>query len=251
MKYFAFILFIIATVNINGQTTNCDEANSYLVNAYSHVKDAYEANNISHLKYYANRSLEAFKLSKKTLSNCGCKIALDLANKSIGLLTKVEPAKTYEDGRYFVKYARNFSKESVIQIDKCSYSNSTNDNFDKTKNNTEISELQKQQLKLKQQYEALKLKEERIKLEFAQQNVKELRLKKEQLIVSYKAVIKSNIKSFNDALKVCDCSHAALKETNVAIDMSKKSIEAIKSYYINNLETLASKYLAELSLCKN
>ncbi len=244
MKNYYLLFFLIITLNFNAQTTNCDEANSYLVNAYSHVKDAYDANNISHLKYYANRSLEAFKLSKKTLKDCGCKTALNLADKSIDLLAKVENTETYEDGRFFVKRARDTAKVSVIEIDKCSYSNTV-----ETNENTELSDLQNEQLALKKQQEALKLKEEQIKNKLAQQKEKELTNKKAQLILSYKKVIASNIKAYNDALKICDYNHSSLKEMDSPKDLSTKSMEAIKSYYVKSLKALASKYIEELNLC--
>jgi len=247
MKYYYLLLFIVTSLNSNAQTVNCDEANSYLVNAYSHVKDAYDSNNISHLKYYANRSLEAFKLSKKTLKDCGCETALKLSNKSIDLLAKVEHAETFEDGRFFVKRARDLSKNSVIEIDKCAYSN--NSDALETDENIELSDLQNEQLALKKQQEALKLKAEQIKSKLAQQEEKALLLEKEQLIVSYKSAIASNIKTYNDALKICDCNHVALKEIDASIDLSTKSVEAIKNHYINNLKTLALSYLSELNLC--
>lgn len=247
MKSFCVLPFLFIVSIINSQNTNCDEANSYLVNAYSHVKDAYESNNISHLKYYANRSLEAFKLSKKTLKDCGCETALNLTNKSIDLLVKVENTETFEDGRFFVKRARDTSKESVIEIDKCSYSN--NSDIVEADENTELSDLQKEQLALKKQQEALKLKEAQIKNKLAEKKEKELTLKKEQLILSYKTAIASNIKVYDETLKICDCKHTILNETTASIDVSKMSIEAIKIHYLMSLKTLASNYISQLNLC--
>src|SRR6056300_102596 len=117
MKHFHLLLFLLTTFFISAQN-ECDTANSYLVNAYSHVKDSYESNNISHLKYYANRSLESFKLSKENLSSCGCTKALDLVKKGIDILAHVELAETYEDGRYYVKRGREIAKESIVELDK-------------------------------------------------------------------------------------------------------------------------------------
>ncbi|GAA4896970.1 hypothetical protein GCM10023311_22160 [Flaviramulus aquimarinus] len=234
----------MASVAINAQT-DCDVANSYLVNAYSHVKDAYDSNNISHLKYYANRSVESFKLSKETLITCGCKIALNLANKGIDLLAKVEYVETYEDGRFYVKRARDISKESVIEIDKCSlalYNNTANES-------KELSDLQHEQLALKQQQEALKLKEKQIKTKLAQQKEKALTLEKKQLIISYNNAITSNIKTYNDALKICDCSYETIENIISSEDMTSKSIADIRRFYTNNLKILASNYLSELNAC--
>ena len=255
MKNIYFLFLLVITLNTNAQDSNCEEANSYLVNAYSHVKDSYDSNNISHLKYYANRSVESFKLSKETLTNCGCEKALNLANKSVDLLVKVEDAETFEDGRFFVKRARGLSKESVIEIDKCSYDNTTDDvetdTFDTADNseNTELNDLQKEQLKLKQQQEALKQKEAEIKQKLAQQQEKALTLKKEQLSLSYKKAIASNIKTYNETLKVCGCKHDVLKADAENDDISIMSIESINKSYNSKLKALASKYLEQIDLC--
>ena len=109
MKHFYLFLVLITSLSLNVQT-DCDNANYYLVSAYSHVKTSYEANNISHLKYAANQSVKTLKLSKKTLVNCNCEKAIELANKAIVLLSKVEAAEAYEDGRYFVKKGRDICK---------------------------------------------------------------------------------------------------------------------------------------------
>ena len=243
-------IFLVLIVSFSSYAQTCDDANSYLVNAYSHVKDAYDSNNISHLKYYANRSVESFKLSKKTLNTCGCETALNLANKAIDLLTKVEDVETFEDGRFYVKRARDISKESVIEIDKCSMANYVAQDEGVTENN-KLSELQKEQLKLKQQQEILKLKEAQIKTKRAQQKEKELTLKKKQLILSYESAISSNIKTYNDTLKICDCEHEALKNTNTSDDLLAQSIKDIKSHYSYIIKTLASNYLSQLNSCDN
>ena len=246
MKNYYLLCFFMATVAMKAQT-NCDDANSYLVNAYSHVKDAYDSNNISHLKYYANRSVESFKLSKETLISCGCKTALDLANKGIDLLAKVEHVETFEDGRFYVKRARDISKESVIEIDKCAleiYNDS-----DSTAENEALSDLENEQLLLKKQQEALKLKEKQIKSKLAEQKEKELKLRKEQLILSYNSAMLSNIKTYNDVLKICDCKHEAIENIESTVDVSTKSVEDIRNFYTNNLKAVASNYLSELNSC--
>jgi len=246
-KHYLLYFLITTSFTINAQS-NCDDANSYLVNAYSHVKDAYEANNISHLKYYANRSLESFKLSKKNLKDCDCQMALSLSDKAIDLLAKVENTETYEDGRFYVKRARDISKESVIEIDKCSASTNT---YNDTEENDALTDLQNEQLKLKQQQETLKLKEAEIKKKLTEQSEKELKLKKEQLILSYKNTIALNIKTYNETLKVCNCNGENIKTINSLEDLTTESIEYIKKHYTNELKKLASNYLSQLNTCNN
>ncbi|MFG6687146.1 hypothetical protein ACGK9U_11215 [Mariniflexile sp. HNIBRBA6329] len=244
MRNLYLFLVLITSFSINGQT-ECDDANYYLVSAYSHVKSSYDANNISHLKYYANRSVESLNLSKKKLSSCDCAAAKEFADKAIILLSKVEAAKTYEDGRFYVKQGRDLSKESVIAIDKCMTSTKT----ENITNLDALSDLEKEQQKLKQQQEALKLKEAEIKAKLAEQKEKELELKKEALILNYQNAITSNIKTYNETLKSCNCNHQSIKNVDDLEGVTSKSIEELKVYYVNNLKTLASTYLSELSLC--
>ncbi|MBP0903938.1 hypothetical protein ACFSKN_05695 [Mariniflexile gromovii] len=244
MKHIYLFLVLITSFSINGQT-ECDDANYYLVSAYSHVKSSYDANNISHLKYYANRSVESLNLSNKKLSSCDCAPAKELADKAIILLSKVEAAKTYEDGRFYVKQGRDLSKESVIAIDKCM----TSTNTESVTNLDALSDLEKEQQQLKQQQEALKLKEAEIKAKLAEQKEKELELKKEALILNYQNAIASNIKTYNETLKSCNCNHQSIKNMDDLEDATSKSIEELKVFYVNNLKTLASAYLSELSLC--
>lgn len=246
VKHYIFLLFTLTTQIIFAQNA-CDDANSDLIYAYSHVKSSYNANNISHLKYYANRSLESFERSKKKLKECGCETAFDLAFESAQLLSKVETAETYEDGRFFVKRARDIAQESVTELDKCTVS--TNDLASASSGNSQLTSLQQEQEKLKQQQEELKRRAEEINVKLAEQSEMELKLKKEQMISSYKSALSSNVESYNNTLKVCDCTHSSIKLDESTADVSQKSLEEIKMYYLNSLKGLTSNYLAQLNSC--
>lgn len=259
MRKFYLLCLFVAPTAIYAQT-DCEDANSYIVSAYSHVKDSYDSNNISHLKYYANRSVESFELSKNNLNNCGCSKALDLAKKSMELLAKVENAETFEDGRFFVKRARDLTKESVIEIDKCSivgYTEETAQISDASTNatsavdNNALSDLQKQQLELQKQQDALKLKAEHLKTQMAEQKNQELILEKQKLISSYNSAISKNVKTYNDVLKICECgSHHPISDIKLTEDIKNKSLKDIKALYNSNLKTLATNYIEELDACE-
>ena len=145
MKTFLLLPILFLTYAMQGQG-NCEDASAYLINSYSHVKDAYDSNNISHLQYYSNRSVESIKLSKQNLADCNCQKALNLANQVSDLLVQVESATTNEDGRFYVKRARDLSKQSVIEIDKCAYNNANNIEVEETPTeNNALANLQKEQ----------------------------------------------------------------------------------------------------------
>lgn len=240
MKHFYLLLFFLTSFFMTAQS-DCDTASGYLVNAYSHVKDSYESNNISHLKYYANRSLESFKLSKKNLASCGCAKALDIANKSVDLLAQVELAETYEDGRFYVKRAKEMAKESIVELDKFTAS---------AHKNEQLTALEQEQQQLKEQQLALKQKEQEIKQKLAAQKLKSLELEKEKLIDDYESIIASNIETFNNSLQVCNCNHKLLTNGKRNDDTESKNIIEIKKYYINNLKSLTTTYLKRLGDCE-
>lgn len=221
--------------------SQCSDAESDLNYAYSHVKSAYDSNNVTHLKYYANRSLESFKRAKPKLNTCNCTAAYNNVYDSIELLAKVDGVDKYEDGRFYVKRARELAKQTIIDLDKCTVITTEDEVLLALE--SEKSSLEQQQLELKQREQALKLK-------LAEQKDKELLLKKEQLINAYKSVISTNVKTYNDALKVCDCeTQEILVETQQLDTLATKSIEDIKFHYIKNLKGLTSTYLSQLNLC--
>lgn len=241
------ILFLTYTMHSQG---NCEDASAYLINSYSHVKDAYDSNNISHLQYYSNRSVESIKLSKQNLADCNCEKALDLANQVSDLLVQVESVTTNEDGRFYVKRARDLSKQSVIEIDKCAYSNANNiEVLETPTENNALANLQKEQEQLKQQQAALKLKEAEIKKKLAAQKIEALNLEKKQLISEYKLAISTTAKLYNDNLKLCSSNNTLKIMANADKDLSLDSVDAINTYYISNLKKLASDYMTQLDLC--
>lgn len=117
-KTYLFFLFTTICAFSYGQES-CSEADSDLIYAYSHIKTAYNSNNIYHLKEYANKSLEAFKRAKPKLKTCGCEVAYNKVYDAIELLENVEDAKTNEDGRFYVKRTRDIAKESITEMNLC------------------------------------------------------------------------------------------------------------------------------------
>ncbi|UKM63534.1 hypothetical protein GSB9_00077 [Flavobacteriaceae bacterium GSB9] len=247
MKYFKLILFVLTSCIISGQS-NCDTASSYLVNAYSHVKDSYESNNISHLKYYANRSLESFKLSKENLTQCGCTKSFELADKSIDLLAHVEQAETYEDGRFYVKRAKELAQKSIVELDKfTAYANKV----EKLPSNEELILLELKQQALKEQQLALQQKEKEIKQKFAEQRANLLQKEKEKLIKDYKTIIASSIDTYNKSLQVCNCNEKLTDDKSNYTSLKLGDIAEIKKQYLSHLKSITATYLNRLDNCGN
>lgn len=239
IKHYLFLFFLLVFLKFQCQT-NCSEANSEINYAYSNVKHSYEANNISHLKEYAFKSLEAFKRAESKLKECGCEVSYNHAYDAMQLLEKVDPAESYEDGRFFVKRARELAKECIIELDKFTA---------EFQEDTSLSLLQDEQKELQQQQLLLRQKEKEIKLKMDEQKGKELILKKEAMINQYKSAISSNVKSFNDSLKIYNSKDKVGIPNENSNHLMDKSLEEIKSHYLQNLKRLTNTYLSYLNNC--
>jgi len=238
-KNYLFFLLSIAFLHSNAQN-NCEDAHSDVIYAYSHVKSAYDSNNISHLKDYSKRSTDAFNRAKKILNDCGCETSYNYAFDASELLSKVEDAKTFDDGRFYVKRAREIAKKVINELELCTKL---------TQEDEALASLEYDRLKLKQQQIELNLKEEKIKQKLAKREAAELRLKKEQLITKNDLALSTNLESFNSILSVCDCD-IEMPEINYKKEaLISKDLNQIKKEYLTIFKNMTSNYLDKLNAC--
>ena len=219
---------------------SCEEAHSDVIYGYSHVKSAYDSNNISHLKDYAKRSFEAFERAKKILEDCGCEASYNKAYDAAALLHKVEPVATFEDGRFYVKRARDIAKDVINELEICTKLSEEDE---------AIVALEHERLKLQKQQIELKLKEEKLKHQLAQKEAKELLLKKEQLIQKNEIALDANISTFNDALNACNCEVKVEKVTYEKNKLLNKDLNQIKKEYLSIFKKMTNNYLEKLNAC--
>lgn len=238
-KSYLFFLLYLVFINTNAQN-KCEDAHSDVIYAYSHVKSAYDSNNISHLKDYSKRSTDAFNRAKKILNECGCTASYDQAYNASELLSKVETVKTFEDGRFYVKRARDIAKEVINELELCTKL---------TQEDEALAELEQDRLKLQQQQIELKLKEEQLKQRLAQKEAAELRLKKEQLITKNDLALSTKIESFNTILEACDCDIEMPKVNYKKEALLDKNLNQIKKEYLTIFKNMTSNYLNKLNAC--
>ncbi|RED44974.1 hypothetical protein [Seonamhaeicola aphaedonensis] len=241
MKRIYTFLFTFFTFSFLFSQDYCTNADSNLIYAYSNVKDAYESNNLDHLKYYSNKSLKSFEKAKINLKKCGCETAFDLVYDGAELLSKVENQATFEDGRFFVKRAKEITQKAIAALNKFTINNvSTNQTDD-------LNALQLEKERLEQQRLVLKQKEEALAKKLAEQKVKTNTLEKEKLIEKYEAAIVKNIEIYNELLKLYGSSSKLNSENANKNELKSKSIEEIKDYYIEHIKSVTNTYLAELN----
>jgi hypothetical protein len=220
--------------------TPCSDTQADIGYAYSHAKTAYEANNLTQLKRFASRSLEAFRRAEKVLKDCQCQDAYYEAFDAIVALDKIADIDVYDDARFFIKRARDYAKQTIAELEIC------------TKWSSEdhaLAELEDEQQKLEEQRKLLQQKEERIKMQLADKIEKEKMLKKEKLITQNQAALSNSIESFNQLLRACGCN-SVISQVNMNKDnLIVNSIDTIKTTYLNKVREVTSSYMSALNLC--
>ncbi len=240
-KNYLFFLFISMYMQSYGQTS-CDDAYSDVIYAYSHVKSAYNSNNIDHLKHYSKRSFDAFERAKVKLEACNCQKSYNYAYDTSELLSHVENTSTFEDGRYYVKKARDIAQNVINEIELCT-------ELTKEDKDITLTDLQSEQLKLEQQQAELKRQEEQLKQKLAEREEKEQQLKRELLISKNEIALNSNIKAYNELLVTFGCNTEVIKANIDKSDFATKNIDVIKSRYLSVAKEITASYLKKLNKC--
>ncbi len=115
-KQFFFLLFILVFFNVKAQA-NFSDVHEDLLYAYSDIESAYVSNNKEHLQHFSERSLEAFESAKTVLENCDCEKTYNLAYDTSELLFKITSAKTFKDGRFYIKKAVEAVKATIDSLE--------------------------------------------------------------------------------------------------------------------------------------
>jgi hypothetical protein len=250
MKKIYLFSFIFCCFSIGFSQSDCSNAQAHIVYAFNNAKNALEANNITHLKFYANKSLDAFERVQSALETCHCESVENYTFESIEKLSKVPPIEKMAEAQYFVGKAKEYAQKIITALDYCTLSDNSTASV---VTDYEITDLEKEQLKLKQQQEALLKQQEVLQRQMAKQEKEELLVEKQQLIIKTNAAISKNIRAYNDVLEACQC------HTEIPVNTSKqntdqlmsKSVNEIKTYYIKSIKDLTSNYMNMLSTCDN
>ena len=238
-NFYIFLIIPLFYGELNAQPS-CSEADSDINYAYSHAKSAYDSNNISDLKYYANRSLEAFQRAEGKLKECGCGEALENSANAILNLEKVDTAETYEDSRFFMKRARSLANTIIGDLDNCNQISQEEE---------ELLDLEMEQKLLKEKQMALQQKQAELKERMIEQKMKEERLQKEILMSNYESAIRENINTYNESLRMCGCNGNIENTTTTSDALYSLSDADIREHYITIIKNISALYLAKLDTC--
>lgn len=236
---FFFLVFVFFYFQLNAQS-KCSSAEPDLNYAYSHVKSAYDSNNLTHLKYYSKRSFDAFERAQSKLEGCNCENANNYAFEGSQLLSKLEKAATFEDGRFYVKRALNIAQKAIHELEICSKL---------TYEDEALVELEFERQKLEEQQKQLKQREAKIQQLMADKEERELRIKKEKLIYANQQTLSSNIIAYNEMLLACECEDSISKLSVNNENLLSKDITEIKMYYLSAIKKVTLNYLSSLNQC--
>ena len=232
-NYF-FLVFVFFYFQLNAQS-KCSSAEPDLNYAYSLVKSAYDSNNLTHLKYYSKRSFDAFERAQNKLEGCNCERANNFALEGSQLLSKLENSTTFEDGRFYVKRAREIAQKAIHELENCSKL---------TYEDEALVELEFERQKLEEQQKQLKQKETKIQQLLADKEERELRIKKEKLIYASQQVLSSNINTYNEMLLANECEGSVSKLSVNNKNLLSKDLTEIKLYYLNTIKKATLNYLS-------
>ncbi|MFC4720844.1 hypothetical protein ACFO5O_00815 [Geojedonia litorea] len=243
MKRIYLSLFLCCTSFFSFSQSGCSDAQAHIVYAFNNAKTSLEANNFTHLKYYADKSLEAFKRVQNVLSKCDCENVEDYTYESIEKLSKVPGTEKMHDAQYFVAKAKDYAQKIITQLDYCTSLDVT------TATDYQISDLEKEQLRLKQQQDNLRRQQEALQAQLAKQKEEELVVEKQQLILKTNAAITKHVQAYNDALNALN-SKTKIKEDDLKQSENQlisKSVDEIKTYYLKSIKDLTTNYMNVLS----
>ncbi|WP_406684504.1 hypothetical protein N1F78_01925 [Seonamhaeicola sp. MEBiC1930] len=215
-KTYLFLFTILINSSMFAQDF-CTDADSNLIYAYSNIKDAYESNNLDHLKYYSNKSLESLEKAKVNLKKCGCDKAYNLVYNVIELVAKIEEQNTFEDGRFFVKRTKEITHKSITALNE----------FTISSGETDISLVEETNSTTKK--------------------LTDLQDEKEKLIKNYKEGLALNIKTYNTLLKRYGSDYNISTKSESKSELLNKDTKEIKAYFIESIKQVTNLFLAELN----
>jgi len=244
-KIYVFPIIFCVYISSFSQS-GCSDAQAHIVYAFNNTKLSLEANNMTDLQYYANKALESYKMVQSVLGTCKCENVENYTYESIQKLSKVPNAIKRIDAQYFVAKARDNAQKIITALDLYTAS----EEGITISTNGEVTDLETEQLKLKLQQEALMKQQEALKQKLAEQKEEELFLQKQQLIIKSNAAITKNVEAYKELLNACNCAMASDNSLNENDgELISKSIDEIKTYYINSIKDLTSNYMHMLSTC--
>ncbi len=257
-KAYIFLLCCSAfgfTSTAQSPTDNCSEAYSHMVYVISHMETALKPNTLQHVVFYGEKAKIALKKAEAALENCDCDGVEDKVGVGLNYLTDIETSKEYDEALFNANKAKEWSQKAVQDMDLCIEGLAPTTEAVVVEDTTtvstadELSDIEKAQQQLAEQQKELQRQQEALQQKLAAKKAQELQLKKEALIKKLEHTVSTNVSTFNEALKACDCDGKTLKANLKKETLKHKSISEIKGSVIKVIKSLTENYKKQLADC--
>lgn len=247
-NYLLFFLFTFILTATYGQQSNATNVRFNLGKVSKNVIAGIESYNLEDLKYHARLSKESIEIVEKLVESEQCYNALDISNSIAIYLETALLAEELVTARTYLNKTEDLILKAFYEYDICSNeeANAESSNYGENA----LTDLQQQQAELKAQQAALEQKAKDIKLQLAEQERQETLLKKQQFVTSNERAMTSSINAYNDVLKSCECQTSLAPSQESISDLSTKTIQDIKTHYLDKSIVISQSFGAKLKACK-
>ena len=248
---------------------DCNDAFSAANYSVAHANNAYDSNNIDHVKEWSYKAMETFSEVESITSECGCDEANNLAYEGYEAASKAQDQNTWERSRFYAKRASEkaklmmaalseFTSNGIYKSESPEYA-SNDDSIDNFYSNEDIeaekAELLAQQKLLDERQAELakELEAKKIAVEAAKAARDEEI--KEQMAVKLKAEIAFETirKGYQDLANALGCKNAyEMAKTSYNLtqeEINNSQLSDTKLYYTIQLNEIAEKAMLDFSDC--
>ena len=248
-KYLLLVLSIIFLNTSHAAVYQEGDVHTNLRIVSKNITEGIKSYNFEGLKYHARLAKKSIETTKSLLESTDCTATYDLSQS---ISTYLDTALLGDDlaaGRSYLYMAEELIDKTFYEYEVCT---TVQDDVSETSSgsNNELSQLEQQQADLKRQQAELEQKANDLKRKLEEQKVKESILEKEVFMTQQDKTIAANIKGYNDLLKNCNCNATVSTTSEDKTTLTSKSIEELKSYYLDKIIRTTENYLQLLHSCK-
>jgi len=257
MKNISTLIMAIAMGGSSLFATECDMAYQDATYGYQHADTAMEANNVTQLKQYAERSRIAIEKVLQSTEKCGCSEANDASYYALEHLNKALEKDKFEKVRFYVNKAKAKAKEVIIALDNCSANDAS------FALNEEEDDLMEQEKLLIEQQQRLAEQQRKLQAQMNEQRrlQKEVKLQKEAMLSMQKEIklssevtlkeLETLIYEFTQSMG-CKENDALTEESfeRSLEELENETLTATKVFYADKAKEMANNLLNRLSSCE-
>ncbi|MDC8006242.1 hypothetical protein POV27_19470 [Aureisphaera galaxeae] len=237
--------------------SDCEAAYQNATSGYQHLKKSMQANNLDHIKLYADRAISAIEKADSALKNCGCTAAEDASYTTLDHLSKALEKETFERSRYHASKAKVSAQLIITSLDVCGENGllSTIDEEEETLLSQEEALLAQQkrlleeQKKLEEQIRKQKELQQRLASEKKEKLAQQLAIKSEA--EASLSELKTAISNVTKSLECSTVDYSDLSPfTRSEEALEAETVQATRLFYAQRTEEMVQRLLETLEKCE-